>query len=91
MTSKYWTVAALVADGLRNIDIAERIGVTEFAVKSYLTHIFDELGLWNRTELALWYVRQTFDKEKELEKTSILTADVRGAGCTSPKRAQRHA
>src|SRR5262249_6851465 len=48
-------VIALVAQGLKNSDIAEAVGTTEYVIKNYLRAIYDKLGLWNRVELALWY------------------------------------
>ena len=48
-------VIALVAQGLKNSEVAEVIGTTEHVVKNYLRVIYDKLGLWNRVELALWY------------------------------------
>jgi len=48
-------VIELVAQGLKNRDIADAIGTTEHVVKNYLRAIYDKLGLWNRVELALWY------------------------------------
>jgi DNA-binding NarL/FixJ family response regulator len=48
-------VIELVAQGLKNSEVAEIIGTTEYVVKNYLRVIFDKLGLWNRVELALWY------------------------------------
>jgi len=48
-------VIELVAEGLKNRDIANAIGTTEHVVKNYLRAIYDKLGLWNRVELALWY------------------------------------
>jgi DNA-binding NarL/FixJ family response regulator len=48
-------VIALVAEGLKNSEIAHAIGTTELVVKNYLHIIYDKLGLWNRVELALWY------------------------------------
>ena len=45
----------LVAEGLKNKEVAEAIGTTEHVVKNYLRVIYDKLGLWNRVELALWY------------------------------------
>jgi DNA-binding NarL/FixJ family response regulator len=48
-------VIRLVADGLKNGEIAKRLGVTEHVVKNYLRTIYDKLGVWSRTELALWY------------------------------------
>jgi len=48
-------VIELVAQGLKNRDVALAIGTTEHVVKNYLRVIYDKLGLWNRVELALWY------------------------------------
>lgn len=48
-------VIELVAQGLKNSEVAEIIGTTEHVVKNYLRVIYDKLGLWNRVELALWY------------------------------------
>lgn len=48
-------VIELVAQGLKNRDVAQEIGTTEHVVKNYLRVIYDKLGLWNRVELALWY------------------------------------
>ena len=48
-------VIQLVAECLKNREVAEAIGTTEHVVKNYLRVIYDKLGLWNRVELALWY------------------------------------
>lgn len=56
----------LVADGLKNRDIATLMGRSEHVVKNYLRTIYDKLGLWNRTELALWYVKKTHDHSKAM-------------------------
>jgi DNA-binding NarL/FixJ family response regulator len=48
-------VIQLVAEGLKNREVAEALGTTEHVVKNYLRVIYDKLGLWNRVELALWY------------------------------------
>jgi DNA-binding NarL/FixJ family response regulator len=48
-------VIELVAQGLKNREVATAIGTTEHVVKNYLRVIYDKLGLWNRVELALWY------------------------------------
>jgi two-component system nitrate/nitrite response regulator NarL len=44
---------AQVRQGLRNREIAERLGVTEGTVKVYLHAIYEKLGIANRTELAI--------------------------------------
>jgi len=48
-------VIQLVADGLKNKEVGEILGISEHVVKNYLRVIYDKLGLWNRVELALWY------------------------------------
>jgi len=50
-----YRVIDLVAEGLKNKEVAEAIGTTEHVVKNYLRVIYDKLGLWNRVELALWH------------------------------------
>lgn len=49
------TVIQLVAEGLKNREVADAMGTTENMVKNHLRAIFDKLGFWNRVELALWY------------------------------------
>ena len=48
-------VIELVAQGIKNSEVAEIIGAKEMVIKNYLRVIYDKLGLWNRVELALWY------------------------------------
>jgi DNA-binding NarL/FixJ family response regulator len=50
-----------VAEGCKNREIADDLGTTEHVVKNYLRLIYDKLGLWNRVELALWYVARQHD------------------------------
>ena len=59
LTPKEKRIIALVAQGLKNSDIAAIVGTTEFVVKNYLKAIFDKTGMWTRLELALWYVKGT--------------------------------
>ena len=50
-----WKVITLVAQGMKNCEVARVMGTTEYVVKNYLRNIYDKLGVWNRVELALWY------------------------------------
>jgi two-component system, NarL family, nitrate/nitrite response regulator NarL len=43
----------LVRQGLRNRDIAEKLGITDGTVKVYLHSVFEKTGVANRTELAI--------------------------------------
>lgn len=50
-------VLALVAEGLANKQIARRLGITVGTVKAHLTRIFEQLGVADRTQAALWAQR----------------------------------
>jgi len=54
LTAKERAVAGLVAQGLRNKNIAAELGITEGTVKVYLHRIYEKVGVSNRTELALF-------------------------------------
>jgi DNA-binding NarL/FixJ family response regulator len=47
-------VVALVADGLTNREVSERLKLSEHTVKSYLFKIFEKLGVSTRVELVLY-------------------------------------
>ena len=53
LTPRERELVELVRQGLRNRDIAARLGVTEGTVKVYLHSIFDKVGVASRTELAI--------------------------------------
>ena len=46
------SVAAMVADGLPNPEIAKRMFISRSTVKTHLAHIYTKLGTSSRTELA---------------------------------------
>jgi DNA-binding NarL/FixJ family response regulator len=51
-------VLALVAEGLPNKLVARRLGISERTVKAHLTRIFEQLGVTDRTQAALWAQRR---------------------------------
>ena len=51
-------VACLVAEGMSNQDIANRLKLREHTVRNYLFHIFEKLGLSSRVELTLYALSQ---------------------------------
>ena len=58
ITSEEHRIIVLVAEGLKNSDIAETIGATEDRVKNCLRRVYDKTGTWNRLELALWHAKE---------------------------------
>jgi two-component system, NarL family, nitrate/nitrite response regulator NarL len=53
LTNKERKIANAVAEGRRNREIGEEMGLSEGSVKIYVHKIFLKLGITNRTELAL--------------------------------------
>ena len=56
LTPRQTEVAALVADGLTNRELAERLGITERSAESHVERIRLRLGFRSRSQLAAWYV-----------------------------------
>jgi DNA-binding CsgD family transcriptional regulator len=52
------SVVQLVAEGLRNGDIADRLFVSRRTVETHLTHVFGKLAISSRTELVAMAGRQ---------------------------------
>ena len=73
-------VAALVAEGLTNREIAERLFISERTADGHLEHIREKLGVNSRAQVAAWFVAQA---------QSGTPADV--AVVTAPKLHKRRA
>jgi two-component system nitrate/nitrite response regulator NarL len=52
LTNREAEVAALVAEGLKNREISERLRLSAHTVKNYLYRIYDKLGISSRVELT---------------------------------------
>ena len=57
-------VLVLVARGSANKQIARRLGISEKTVKGHLTHVFQALGVVDRTQAALWAERHGLLKDE---------------------------
>ncbi len=56
LTARQREVAALVADGLPNREIAARLGISERSAESHVERIRDRLGFRSRAQIAAWFV-----------------------------------
>jgi DNA-binding CsgD family transcriptional regulator len=52
LTTSELAVARLVAEGLTNREVAERLFVSPHTINSHLRHVFSKLGITSRVELA---------------------------------------
>jgi DNA-binding CsgD family transcriptional regulator len=76
-------VAALVAHGLTNEEIAERLTLRPKTVEWHLTRIYRKLGVRSRTELALKIQGSERDDHSGPRAASRKTATVRPADQSS--------
>jgi len=54
LTPKETLIVSCVTQGMKNREIALRVGTTEQVVKNYLRKVYDKLGVADRLELALY-------------------------------------
>lgn len=85
LTRREREVAALVAEGLTNRQIAERLFISERTADGHLEHIREKLGVSSRASIAAWHVDQA---RPSLTADELLRADV-GAGREASTRARR--
>jgi DNA-binding NarL/FixJ family response regulator len=58
LTSRERDILVLVAQGLNNQDIADRLIISERTARSHVSSILTKLGLASRTQAALWALRE---------------------------------
>ena len=54
LTRREEDVVRLVADGMKNREIAQRLRVKEHSIRNYIYRIFEKLGVSSRVELILY-------------------------------------
>lgn len=67
LTSREWAITGLIFQGRTNAQIAAETHTTEEVVQHHLRAILDKTGCWNRTEVALWYLRMGIAQERRFQ------------------------
>ena len=88
LTSKEWAITALVTQGHTNAQIAAETQTAEHAVESLLQRILEKTGCWNRSEVALWYLKMGVKEERRFndrrETNRIIGDELRKGDRRSP-------
>jgi len=58
LTELQQEIIALVAEGLPNQAIADRLGLTRIAVSEHIAAILWQMGLPSRSAIAVWTIEQ---------------------------------
>jgi DNA-binding CsgD family transcriptional regulator/ArsR family metal-binding transcriptional regulator len=58
LTKRECQVLTLLSVGKTNRQISDRLGISHHTVKSHVVHIFNKLGVNDRTQAAVWAARQ---------------------------------
>jgi two-component system nitrate/nitrite response regulator NarL len=70
ITTRERQVLELLAEGLKNREIAQRLSITSGTVKVHLMHIFEKTGVRNRHELGLYAPHLLEARRKEPDKAA---------------------
>jgi non-specific serine/threonine protein kinase len=70
LTEREGEVAVLVAQGLTNREIGERLVITPGTAGVHVVHILNKLGLRSRTQIASWATAQGFSSGDEAREKS---------------------
>lgn len=57
LTHREYEILLLVAEGLNNKEIAEKLYLSEGTVRNYISNMLDKLELRDRTQLAIYYYK----------------------------------
>jgi len=63
LSDREYEILLLVAEGLNNKEIAEKLYLSEGTVRNYISNILDKLELRDRTQLAIYYYKMKFGIE----------------------------
>jgi DNA-binding NarL/FixJ family response regulator len=58
LTAREREILVLLASGMTNMQIGRRLGISVKTVKGHVTHLFQRLGVQDRTQATLWAERR---------------------------------
>lgn len=59
LTSRELQILKMIASGKKNIEIANNMTITERTVKNHISHIFDKIEVKDRTQAAVFAIRNS--------------------------------
>ena len=62
LTSREMELLAMVSSGMKNMDIAKAINISERTVKNHLSHIFEKLEVNDRTQAAVFAIKNNITR-----------------------------
>jgi DNA-binding NarL/FixJ family response regulator len=75
LTPKEMRIVALIVQGCKNREIAQRLKTTEQVIKNYLRSIYDKTGVSDRLELALFTIHHRVLAQAAAEMGNRLEAE----------------
>ena len=84
LTPKESLIVSCVTQGMKNKEIALRVGTTEQVVKNYLRKVYDKLGVADRLELALYCLNhRVVEGEKKPASSDSANGHAHGASANA--------
>jgi len=83
LTPKEMRIVALIVQGCKNREIAQRLKTTEQVIKNYLRSIYDKTGVSDRLELTLFTIHHRVLAQAAAEVGSKLEAEEQQAAPTA--------
>ena len=88
LTPKETLIVSCVTQGMKNKEIAQKVGTTEQVVKNYLRKVYDKLGVADRLELALFCLHnRVLDNAKVAAPVATAAAPVATAAAAGASSA----
>jgi DNA-binding NarL/FixJ family response regulator len=83
LTPKESLIVSCVTQGMKNKEIALRVGTTEQVVKNYLRKVYDKLGVADRLELALYCLNHRVGESEKKPETPPEPASEKANGAAA--------